>query len=39
MANGVQPLKDRYPRHADTNNNGGVTKAIREYVIEKAKEL
>lgn len=39
MANGVQPLKDRYPRHADTNNNGGVTKAIREYVIEKTKEL
>ncbi len=39
MANGVQPLKDRYPRHADTNNNGGVTKAVREYVIEKTKEL
>lgn len=39
MENGVQLLKDRYPLHADTNNNGGVTKAIREYVIEKTKEL
>lgn len=39
MANGVQPLKDKYSHHADTNNNGGVTKAIREYVIEKTKEL
>ena len=39
MENGVQRLKDKYPRHADTNNNGGVTKAIKEYVIEKTKEL
>ena len=39
MANGVQPLKDKYSHHADTNNNGGVTKALMEYVIEKTKEL
>ena len=39
MENGVQRLKDRYPLRADSNNNGGVTKAILEYVIEKTKEL
>ena len=39
MENGVQRLKDKYPLRADTNNNGGVTKAITEYVIEKTKEL
>ena len=39
MENGVQLLKDRYSHHAGSNNNGGVTKAIREYVIEKTKTL
>lgn len=39
MANGVQPLKEKYSHHADSNNSGGVTKAIREYVIDKVKEL
>ena len=39
MENGVQRLKDKYPLRADYNNNGGVTKAITEYVIEKSKQL
>ena len=39
MANGVQPLKEKYSMHADSNNSGGVTKAIREYVTEKTKQL
>ena len=39
MENGVQRLKDKYPLRADYNNNGGVTKAITESVIEKVKSL
>lgn len=39
MENGVQLLKDRYHRRAQSNNSGGVTKAVKEYIIDKTKQL
>lgn len=35
MANGNDDIKRLSKHIADTNNNGGVTKAIREYVLEE----
>ncbi len=36
MANGNEDIKRLTTYIADTNNNGGVTKAIRQYVLEEA---
>ena len=39
MENGVQRLKDKYPRRAGSNNQAGVTNTIIDYVIENNKKL
>ena len=35
MENAPDDLKEKYPYHADTNRNDGVTKAIKEWVLNK----
>ena len=39
MENGVGRLKEKYSLRADDNNSGGVTKAIKEYVLDNVKQL
>lgn len=39
MEGGVDRLKEKYPYRATSNNAGGVTQAIKEYVLEKSKKL
>ena len=39
MENGLQRLKEKYALRADDNNSGGVTKAIKEYVLNNIKQL
>jgi hydroxymethylpyrimidine pyrophosphatase-like HAD family hydrolase len=39
MENGVRRLKEKYSLRADDNNSGGVTKAIKEYVLDNVKQL
>lgn len=39
MEEGVELLKEKYPYRAGSNNAGGVTKAIKEYVLEGSKKL
>ena len=39
MENGVRRLKEKYALRADDNNSGGVTKAIKEYVLNNIKQL
>ncbi len=37
MANAPEDLKEKYPTHADSNANDGVTKAIKEWILSKMK--
>jgi len=35
MANGTDDMKAKYPYHAASNNEDGVTKAIKEWVLDR----
>ena len=39
MDGGVELLKQKYPYRAGDNNAGGVTKTIKEYIIDSSKKL
>lgn len=39
MDGGVDLLKQKYPYRAGDNNSGGVTKTIKEYIIDGSKKL